>query len=126
MTKKVFRILIPVIIVFIGIIYFYIDPEDAIFMPKCPWWLLTGTYCPSCGVQRFFHHLFTGNFLDAFLVNPFLVIFLPYAILAVLGAFYNIGGVFDKLNKVIYSGVVLKTYVFLYIFWWVIRIVFGV
>lgn len=126
MSIKTIRILIPVIILSIGVIYFYVNPSEATWMPKCPWWLLTGTYCPSCGIQRFMHLLLTGHFIDAFCMNPFLMISLPYAVLAVLGKWYNINGVFDRLNRFIYSRKVLLTYVVLFLLWWAVRIVFAI
>ena len=120
------RIVIPVVILSIGIIYYYINPSETGWMPKCPWWLLTDTYCPSCGIQRFLHLLLTGHFIEALCMNPFLMISLPYATLAVLGKWYNINGVFNRLNRFIYSRKVLLVYIILFFIWWGIRIVFGV
>ena len=110
----------------IGIIYFFVNPELSIWMPKCPWWLLTDTYCPACGLQRFLHSLLRGNIIDAFLINPFLLISLPYAVLAVLGKWYNVNGIFNKLNRFIYKRNVLIAYIVLYFVWWAIRIIFNI
>lgn len=120
------RVIIPVVVLSIGIIYYYLAPEETIWSPKCLWWLATGTYCPSCGVQRFLHLFLTGRIVDAFRINPFLLISLPYAVLAVLGKWYNINGVFAKLNQILYSRTVLMIYVVLFFSWWVIRILFDV
>lgn len=126
MRSTLIRVLIPVVLLAIGIFYYYIVPENSIWVPKCPWWALTGTYCPSCGIQRFFHLLFTGHIIDAFCLNPFLLLSLPYALLAVLGKWYNINGVFDKLNRFIYNRKVLIAYLVLFFVWWAVRIVFNV
>lgn len=126
MSIKIIRIMIPMLIFAIGIFYYMLSPEDYLWMPKCPWWLLTGTYCPSCGVQRFMHALLNGHLWDAFCLNPFLLFSIPYATLAVLGKWYNINGVFDKLNRIIYGRVMLILYVTLFFVWWIVRIVFGV
>lgn len=114
------------VILSIGIFYYYIPPGTTIWIPKCPWWLITGTYCPSCGVQRFTHALLNGNIIDAFILNPFLLISLPYAFLAVIGKWYNVNGVFDKLNKFIYHRYILIAYISLYMVWWIIRIIFHI
>lgn len=114
------------VILAIGIFYYHIPPADTVWVPKCPWWLMTGTYCPSCGIQRFLHELTTGHILTALRLNPFLMLSLPYATLAVLGKWYNINGVFDGVNRVIYSRRVLITYLVLYFIWWGIRIVFSI
>ena len=120
------RIMIPIVILAIGIIYFFVNPELSIWMPKCPWWLLTDTYCPACGLQRFLHSLLRGNIIDAFLINPFLLISFPYAVLAVLGKWYNINGIFNKVNRFIYKRNVLIAYIVLYFVWWAIRIIFNI
>lgn len=126
MPIKIIRILIPMVIVAVGIFYYMLAPEDYVWLPKCPWWLLTGTYCPSCGLQRFFHALLNGHFWEAFCLNPFLLLSIPYATLAVLGKWYNINGVFDKVNKVIYGRTMLVLYVVLFFAWWIVRMVFGI
>lgn len=126
MPIRLIRIMIPVVIVSIGIIYYYNNPTYSLWALKCPWWLLTGTYCPSCGIQRFLHQLLCGNIIDAFLLNPFLLLSIPYAILAVLGKWYNINGVFDKTNRIIYKRQTLILYIVLYFVWWAIRIIFKV
>ena len=126
MQLKITRILIPVVILSIGIFYYHVAPEHTVWVPKCPWWLLTGTYCPSCGIQRFLHTLLSGQIFEAFQLNPFLLISLPYALLAVLGKWYNINGVFTSLNKILYSRTVLISYVALYFIWWIIRIIFNI
>lgn len=114
------------VVLSIGIIYYYVVPEDSIWVPKCPWWLITGTYCPSCGIQRFLHAILNGRFFDALCLNPFLLISLPYALLAVVGKWYNFNGIFDKLNRFIYCRKALLTYVALFFLWWIIRIVFNI
>ena len=126
MPTRVIRIIIPMVVLSIGIIYYYVIPEDSIWIPKCPWWLLTGTYCPSCGIQRFLHAFLTGRILEALRINPFLLISVPYAILAVIGKWYNINGVFCHMNKILYSRKVLTTYVILFFSWWGIRIIFKI
>ena len=123
---KTIRIIIPLVILSIGIIYHHVIPEESIWIPKCPWWLATGTYCPSCGIQRFLHAFLTGRILDALSINPFLLISIPYAILAVLGKWYNINGIFHELNKILYCRTTLITYIILFFSWWSIRIIFRI
>jgi hypothetical protein len=127
MHIKVIRIIIiPMVALSIGIIYFYVVPEESIWLPKCPWWLVTGTYCPSCGTQRFLHAFLSGRAIEAFYMNPFLSISIPYAFLAVLGKWYNINGIFSRLNRILYSRVVLISYMILFFIWWGIRIYFKI
>lgn len=118
--------MIPVILIIMGIIYYVFNPELSVYFPKCLWYMLTDTYCPSCGVQRMFSHLLHGEFVMAFKVNPFLMISIPYAVLAVVGKWYNYHHCFDKLNRFIYSRKVLIAYVILFFIWWIVRNILGI
>lgn len=41
---------------------------------KCPFYLLTGLYCPGCGITRMFLSLFQFRFYQAFRYNPFVFV----------------------------------------------------
>ena len=120
------RFIIPLAVLLMVLFYYYVDPNIHSWIPKCPWWLLTGTHCPSCGIQRAISLLAKGDLIGAFLINPFLTISIPYAFLAVLGKFYNINHVFDKLNSFLYSRKVLIAYTILFFVWWAIRVIFSI
>ena len=94
-------------------------PQASDTEAKCPPFL-------SAHILSFLHLLLTGHFIEALCMNPFLMISLPYATLAVLGKWYNINGVFNRLNRFIYSRKVLLVYIILFFIWWGIRIVFGI
>lgn len=51
----------------------------------CPFWMLTGRYCPGCGVSRMFLRLLRLDFAGAFRANRLLFITLPL-ILGLLAA----------------------------------------
>ncbi len=53
---------IKYVIIGIGIIvllslYYFSNPSEVNYFPKCPFYWLTGFYCPGCGSQRALHHL---------------------------------------------------------------------
>lgn len=50
-------------------LYFFIDPGEVDFLPKCPLYTITGVYCPGCGSQRATHHLLHFNFLGVLQQN---------------------------------------------------------
>ena len=58
--------------------------------------------------------------------NKWMLISIPYAILAIVGKWYNINGVFNKLNGFLFCRRILLTYVILFFLWWTVRIVFNV
>lgn len=63
------------------------------FFPACPFYSLTGWYCPGCGSQRAFHALLHGHFLQAVKFNVLAVVLLPFivysAVILTANAFFN-------------------------------------
>jgi len=64
------------------LLYFYFDPADSIFFPPCPFYTITGLFCPGCGSQRAFHALLHGQILQSADFNLLFVLFLPLILLA--------------------------------------------
>lgn len=54
------------------------NPATAGFYPVCPFFALTGWYCPGCGSLRALHQILHGNLGTAFDLNPLLVVALPF------------------------------------------------
>jgi len=57
------------------LLYFFVEPKNGI-LPKCFFHVLTGLYCPGCGVQRSFHALLNGHILTAIDYNLLFILFL--------------------------------------------------
>jgi hypothetical protein len=55
------------------------------FFPKCPFRLLTGWQCPGCGSTRAFYHLLHLHPIEAFKLNPLMILTLPFIIYGLLG-----------------------------------------
>jgi hypothetical protein len=51
--------------------------------PNCPFFLLTGFFCPGCGSLRAYHQLLRGNLGTALGLNPLMVLALPAMVYAV-------------------------------------------
>ena len=111
----------PFIIVSLGILYYLVNPLKPGFTIQCPWYLITGTQCPACGLQRALNALVHGDFSRALHYNYFFIFSIPYAFAAVLSTWYNFNHVFDKLKSIIYHHYTLKVYIVLYFSWWIIR-----
>jgi hypothetical protein len=74
----------------LGVLYWRFNPADTTnFFPPCPLRALTGYQCPGCGSQRAIYQLLHLNVTEAFILNPLLIISLPY----VAGGF-----VFEKIT----------------------------
>jgi hypothetical protein len=71
----------------------HFNPVTAGFFPKCPFFLITGHYCPGCGTTRGLHALLNGDLAGAAGYNLLMVMSLPilgwlfvsYALVAVRG-----------------------------------------
>lgn len=115
------KICILLVIVAFGIILYFFDPENIIWFPKCPFWVLTGYQCPACGVQRAAYHLLHLDFKKAFLYNPFLIISIPYALALIKVTWFSPKNRNTKLRAFCYHPVVVRTYVVIFIAWWIVR-----
>lgn len=67
---------VPVLLV-LAAVYFWVDPAEAAWLPRCPLHSLTGLQCPGCGSQRMVHALLHGDLAGAWHANAFLVASLP-------------------------------------------------
>ncbi|RZK22967.1 MAG: DUF2752 domain-containing protein [Hymenobacter sp.] len=76
-----------------GALYYGLDPARYPF-PRCPFYLLTGLFCPGCGSQRATHALLHGHVGQAAGLNLLAVAALPLlAIGAVDGVWAGLTGV---------------------------------
>jgi Protein of unknown function (DUF2752) len=63
---------------------FVFEPGKSGFFPACPFRTLTGFTCPGCGTTRALHQILYGHFEAAFMLNPLLLLGLPFIIFALL------------------------------------------
>lgn len=117
------KILIPVVLVAAGIVYYLFDPTDNPLFLQCSVRQATGYYCPGCGAQRALHDLLHGDVLAAIRHNYLL------AVAAVGGLIYGISGFVSKLRP-LHRAMGRPTAIVLYgiavLLWWVMRNVWGV
>lgn len=119
--NKIMPYAFPFIVIGLVIVYYLVNPMHPGYTIQCPWYILTGTQCPACGLQRALYSLVHGDFTKALRYNYFFIFSIPYASAAVLTTWYNINHVFDKLKIIIYHQYTLKLYIILYFSWWIIR-----
>jgi len=72
--KKKSKIIIFITAAFLVLFYFYINPYQFGYLPKCPLYSSTGIYCPGCGSQRAIHELLHLNFLGFIRQNTLLLL----------------------------------------------------
>lgn len=81
----------------LAFLYLLINPNQVNFLPKCPFYISTGIYCPGCGSQRSAHNLLNINILMALQQNLLFVIAL--LIIAYHLAIKLINSIFKKKFK---------------------------
>lgn len=116
----------PVILVLLGIFYYYVDPSLQGHPIKCPWHLLTGTLCPACGSQRALYALVHGHLGQALSYNYFFILSVPYALVAALVSWYNVGHRLEGLKRIAFHPITLRAYVILFFIWWIARNILGI
>ena len=67
-----------------GLYLFIFEPGRSGFFPVCPFRALTGFTCPGCGSTRGLHQLVHGHFAAAFMLNPLMVLSLPFLFYALV------------------------------------------
>ncbi len=119
--RKLVKILLSISFLIIAVlIVFRYNPEEYSWFPKCMFYQLTGLQCPACGSQRAVHAFLHGNFTQAFLYNPFMIISIPYAVGVVFATLIETP-FFTKIKTILLHEVSVYTYVALFVFWWILR-----
>ena len=63
---------------------FLFEPGKTGFFPPCPFRMLTGFTCPGCGGTRALHQILHGHIEAAFMLNPLLLLSIPFLLFALL------------------------------------------
>lgn len=115
------RMILIIIAAFLALgCYYFFDPQQVTWMPKCPFRELTGLECPACGNQRALHALLHGNLGMAFSYNPFFIISSPYLFLLCISAWSNKGRM-ARIKEMVQNRKVVNVYLIAICVWWVIR-----
>lgn len=120
------RVIFTLVVILSGVVLYWLDPAQYVFMPKCIFRMLTGWDCPGCGLQRAVHALLHGRFWEAVQYNYFLLLGIPYVLAVMYMEWFTSGEKHLRLRRVLYHRYVLYAYVMLYLAWWVLRNVLGV
>jgi len=104
----------------VAFLYFFINPSEVDFLPKCPLYVTTGVYCPGCGSQRATHQLLQLNILGVLQQNV-----LYFLGILILGYHFIVTSLNSILKKNFYNYIYHpKTpliLLVLIIFYWILR-----
>ena len=71
------------LLLIIGAVYLFVfEPGRTGFFPVCLFRLVTGLTCPGCGTARALHEILHGHFENAFMLNPLLLVAIPFLLFA--------------------------------------------
>lgn len=119
--RPIGKIMIVIAVLLIGgTVFFVFNPEHHSWMPKCPFYALTGYKCAGCGTMRAIHNLLHLRFAQAWSYNPFLILMAPYLLLLLVLWIVP----YDRLTKLrnfAYHYITLYCFLALLILWWVGR-----
>ena len=102
------------------LIYFLFDPTHSHLAPKCPFWLMTGYYCPGCGSQRAIHAFLHGHFWEGIQYNYLLLPSLAYIILLTVAP--KDGKLIQKLTSSTACWILFSVFMA----WWLVRNLSGI
>lgn len=104
-----------------AVIYFIFNPAVSSFFPNCPFYSLTGYYCPGCGSQRAIHQLLHGDIIAASGYNVLLVLSLPVLAYAAAANIYKmVNGNYGRWD-LIYKPWFPKTVLVIVLSFWLLR-----
>lgn len=76
--KRIFKCLsILFFFIILFLLYIFLNKKFAFYIP-CPFHVLTGFYCPGCGITRCLFSLFHGDIKQAFFYNMLVFLYLPF------------------------------------------------
>lgn len=118
-SRKKNRILYIIAIIAFLTYLFLMDPSIKGLYPSCPFYYLTGYYCPGCGTLRVLHNLMHGNILKALSYNALTVALLPlvlYLFLIEINIIKENSPLYHIFSKNFYSVLLVIIFVF-----WILR-----
>lgn len=115
----VIAMLVISVAVALAVVYYFVDPVEVTWMPRCLWKVATGTDCPGCGSQRMAHALMHGDFRAAWHANAYALCITP-VVAAMLCLEFNRER-FASLYTKVHSPWIIGTLVGSMFLWWLLR-----
>lgn len=126
--RKYIIIAIIILLAMVVPIYYWFDPSQSDFMPRCVFKTYLHIECPGCGFQRALHALLHGDIQASLAFNPFLIISIPILILAFTNELIithsQASAKIVRLTKI--NKWILHLYIALYLAWFVIRNIYNI
>jgi len=110
------------VLMFFGMLtlYFFWDPSYSNIFPKCPFYSITGIYCPGCGSQRTAHNILNGNILEGIRHN-YLIALLALVLLYQTFMFIMSKVLNKDVDNLLHKSKVTNGILILIILFWILR-----
>lgn len=118
--RNVLIIVMVAAIVATMILYYRFNPADCVWMPKCPSKFISGYDCPACGSQRALHAVLHGRLGEAWHLNPFICIALPFVAAVIWSTFPRLRGS-ATVRRITHSRMAARIYIAAFFAWWILR-----
>ena len=112
-------VVVLLLVSLLAVVYYFFDPMEARWMPRCIWKVATGTDCPGCGSQRMAHALMHGDLKAAWHANAYALCMLPLIVLMLWLEFGRER--YPRLYAGVHSPVVIRLLCASVLVWWVLR-----
>lgn len=103
----------------LGVAYWFFDPMEVSWMPRCLWKVATGTECPGCGSQRMAHALMHGDLVDAWHANAYALCMLPVVAFMVWLEFFR--NRYHRLYARVHAPAFIGLLGVSVLVWWIVR-----
>lgn len=117
-SRKLTVVIVIVILAILLLFYSFVNPCES-WIPKCPFYMLTGLYCPGCGSQRALHALLHADITGAWRYNPAMIISIP--LLSVLVLCQLFPQKLSRLDKITSSRTFILFIALSFILWTIVR-----
>lgn len=120
--RTILALILGTLAVALATAYYFIDPVEVRWMPRCLWKVATGTDCPGCGSQRMAHALMHGDFLAAWHANAYALCMIPVILFLIWLEFAK--DKYPKLYVAVHRPAVITSLMATIILWWIFRNLF--
>lgn len=110
-----------VIVLCATLLLYWYNPIGTLFMPRCPFKVLTGLDCPGCGFLRATHAFLHGRPAEAWAYNRFLVYSIPYLLIVMFTEWGLKGERQERWRRVVEGATAIRLYLLLFEAWGVVR-----
>jgi hypothetical protein len=121
LDKKRRFLIICTAVIAISLLYFFIDARATKIFPKCPFYSLTGLFCPGCGSQRAVSALLHLDILSAMRYNVLLVAALPMMFYSAYASIVNTFGTKKVEQRLFYSVWFIRVIAIVVVAFWILR-----